>query len=70
MSRERKAGHLGQRVAVVPQDVDISVDEVSYVQVMPIGTKRDPFGEAAHVGLGHLMDRLSIDLEERHIGFP
>jgi hypothetical protein len=44
-------------------------DEVSHVEVTPVGAERNAFGEAAHLGLRDLAHRLSLDLEERHVGF-
>jgi hypothetical protein len=63
------ARFLGERITVAPQDIDVALDEVSYVEVLPVGAERDAFGEAAHIGLRHLAHRLSLDLEERHVGF-
>ena len=47
----------------------LPLDEVSHVEVLPIGTEREAFGETADISLRHPAHRLSLDLEERHVGF-
>ena len=64
-----KLATFRERIAIAVQDVDVALDEVSHVEVLPIGTEREAFGEAAEIGLRHLAHRLSLDLEERHVGF-
>ena len=62
-------GYLSQCIAVDPQNIDVAVDKISHVQIAPVGTERDAFGEATHVGLRHLTDCLSIDLQESYVRF-
>ena len=69
MSGQCKARHFRQGVTLEPQDVDVAVDEICNIEVMPVRAERDAFGEAADIGLRHLADRLCFDLEKRHVGF-
>jgi hypothetical protein len=53
----------------VAQDINVALDEISHVKVLPVGAEHDAFGKAADVRLCHLANALSIDLEEHHVGF-
>jgi predicted thioesterase len=46
MSRQREAADLGERIAIAAQDVDIAVEKVSHVEILPVGVYLDP-GESA-----------------------
>ena len=60
---QRKARHLRQSVPVEPQNIDVAVDKVCDVEPAPIRAGGDALGESADIGLSHLADRLSVDLD-------
>src|SRR6516164_1450221 len=67
--RQRQARHLRQGVPVEPQNIDVAVDKVCNIEPAPIRAEGDALGESADIDLSHLADRLSVDLEQRHIRF-
>src|SRR5262249_21250734 len=69
MSRQCEVANLRERITIAPQYVDIALDEVSDIEVLPVGAEHDAFRKAAHVRLSHLANALSIDLEEHNVGF-
>ena len=67
MSRQGKVGDLRELVAIEPEDVDVAVDEVADIEVVPVRAERYALGEATHIGLSHLAYCLSVDLQERDV---
>src|SRR5215212_11330601 len=54
---------VGHLVTLDLENRQIAVDEVADVHVLPVGTKHDPFGQAAYFDLADLGYLLAVDLK-------
>src|ERR1700732_534029 len=65
MPLQRKARHLGEPIAVEPQDVDVALDKIPHVEETPIWAEGDPLGEPADWYLRDLANALASDFQQR-----
>jgi len=63
--RSNESSLLHRRAA----GIHVAVDEISHLEIAPVGTGRDPLGEATDAGPAHFAYRLSVDFQKRDVGF-
>src|SRR5580704_19347546 len=68
MPLERKARHLGEPIAVEPQDVDVAFDKIPHVKEPSIRAEGDPLGEPTDWYLRDLANALAGDFQQRDQG--